>query len=68
MKTVVFVVSVSRFVDVTVCVAVPPLRMLLQNNSASAVCPTKESRPHSETIEFVSETFYIDPRYRLGRM
>jgi hypothetical protein len=32
---------------VTVSVAVPDLKMLLQKINASEVCPSKASRPHS---------------------
>jgi hypothetical protein len=47
--TVTRVVVVSREVYVAVVMAVPPFRMLLQNNDASAVCPIKASNPHLPT-------------------
>jgi hypothetical protein len=47
--TVVFVVVVSRAVEVEVTVAVPPFKMLLQNNEASDAWPKKASSPHFAT-------------------
>ena len=47
--TVVLLVVVAVAMTVAVTVAVPPAKILLQNIDASAVCPTKASRPHFET-------------------
>jgi hypothetical protein len=47
--TVVLVVVVTPVVKVVVIVAVPLFRILLQNNKASEVCPTKASSPHFST-------------------
>jgi hypothetical protein len=52
---VVLTVVVSAEVTVAVRVAVPDCSRLLQNSSASDVCPTNASRPHFSTERLVSE-------------
>jgi hypothetical protein len=53
------VVVVVVYLLVTVAVAVPDLRMLLQNRSASEVWPSNASRPQSSTDVRISSQCYL---------